>query len=108
MGHARALLGIADPLEQRRLAKLITKDNLSVRRAETLVRQVSQAEPIKPKVVEELAKQANLREVEDTLSRRLNRKVRIQTRGKGDKGQVVISFENLDEFDELVSRLCQD
>ena len=108
MGHARALLGIADPLEQRRLAKLITKDNLSVRRAETLVRQANQAEPTKPKAVEELAKQANLREVEDTLSRRLNRKVRIQTRGKGDKGQVVISFENLDEFDELVSRLCQD
>ena len=108
MGHARALLGIADPLEQRRLAKLITKDNLSVRRAETLVRQANQAEPTKPRAVEELAKQANLREVEDTLSRRLNRKVRIQTRGKGDKGQVVISFENLDEFDELVARLCQD
>ena len=108
MGHARALLGIADPLEQRRLAKLITKDNLSVRRAETLVRQANQAEPTKPKAVEELAKQANLREVEDTLSRRLNRKVRIQTRGKGDKGQVVISFENLDEFDELEARLCED
>lgn len=105
MGHARALLGIADPLEQRRFAQRIARDSLSVRQTEALVRQAS---PPKPKAVEDLAKQANLREVEDTLSRRLNRKVRIRARGKGDKGQVVISFESLDEFDELVAQLCRD
>ena len=106
MGHARALLGLSDPAEQRKLAKIIVQKNLSVRRAEDLVRQSRQTSSPIPARAEDLAKQANLRELEDRLSRRLGRKVRIRPRGSGEKGDIVINFSSLDEFDELVAKLC--
>ncbi len=106
MGHARALLGLSDPAEQRKLAKVIAQKNLSVRRTEDLVRQARQTSSPIPARAEDLAKQANLRELEDRLSRRLGRKVRIRPRGSGEKGEVIINFASLDEFDELVAKLC--
>ena len=106
MGHARALLGLSDPAEQRKLAKVIAQKNLSVRRTEDLVRQARQTSAPIPARAEDLAKQANLRELEDRLSRRLGRKVRIRPRGSGEKGEVIINFASLDEFDELVAKLC--
>lgn len=108
MGHARALLGLSDQAEQRKLAKRISKKNLSVRRVEALVRQASRTDSSKPEQVEDLARQANLGELEDTLSRRLGRKVHIRTSSSGQKGQIRISFESLDEFDELIVKLCKD
>lgn len=106
MGHARALLGLSDPAEQRKLAKLIANKSLSVRRTEGLVRQSRSTSSSVPARAEDLAKQANLRELEDRLSRRLGRKVRIRPRASGNKGDIVINFGSLDEFDELVAKLC--
>jgi ParB family chromosome partitioning protein len=106
MGHARALLGLSDPAEQRKLAKVIAQKSLSVRRTEDLVRQARQTSSPIPAQAEDLAKQANLRELEDRLSRRLGRKVCIRPRGSGEKGEVIINFASLDEFDELVAKLC--
>jgi len=106
MGHARALLGLSDPAEQRKLAKIIVEKNLSVRRVEDLVRQARQTSSSIPARAEDLAKQANLRELEDRLSRRLGRKVRIRPRGSGEQGEIIINFASLDEFDELVAKLC--
>lgn len=42
MGHARALLSVADPKEQLKLYNLILKEGLSVRRVEEIARQFSQ------------------------------------------------------------------
>ncbi len=106
MGHARALLALPEPAKQRNLAKLIAEKNLSVRRTEALVRQARRTSSPTPAGVEDLAKQANLRELEDRLSRRLGRRVRIRSRASGDKGEIVIGFASLDEFDELVAKLC--
>ena len=106
MGHARALLALADPADQRKLAKRIAEKNLSVRRTEDLVRRARQASSASPAAVEDLAKQANLRELEDTLSRRLGRRVRIRSRSERGNGDIVISFASLDEFDELIAKLC--
>ena len=106
MGHARALLALPESAAQRKLAKLIIQKNLSVRRTEALVRQARQ-HPSPPQLsVDDLAKQANLRELEDRLSSRLGRRVRIRSRASGDKGEIVISYASLDEFDELVANLC--
>ncbi|MCK4850050.1 MAG: ParB/RepB/Spo0J family partition protein [Phycisphaerae bacterium] len=106
MGHARALLALSEPADQRKLARLIAEKNLSVRRTEDLVRQARQTSSPIPARVEDLAKQANLRELEDRLSRRLGRRVRIRSRGSGEKGEIIINFGSLDEFDELVAKLC--
>ena len=106
MGHARALLALPDPADQRKLAKRIAEKNLSVRRTEDLVRRARQASSAAPADLDDLAKQANLRELEDTLSRRLGRRVRIRSRSHSGKGDIVISFASLDEFDELIAKLC--
>lgn len=45
MGHARALLSVADPKEQLKLYNLILRDDLSVRRVEELARQISNPDP---------------------------------------------------------------
>ena len=106
MGHARALLALSEPVDQRKLARLIAEKNLSVRRTEALVRQTTQTSSPTPVSVEDLAKRANLRELEDRLSRRLGRRVRIRSRASGEKGEIIINFGSLDEFDELVAKLC--
>ena len=106
MGHARALLALSEPLDQRKLARLIAEKNLSVRRTEALVRSSLQPPASSLLSVEDLAKRANLRELEDRLSRRLGRRVRIRSRASGEKGEIIINFGSLDEFDELVAKLC--
>ena len=106
MGHARALLALAEPSEQRRLAKLIAEKNLSVRRTEALIREISRKDGGTSPKVEDLARAANLRELEDRLTTRLGRRVRIRAKGAGEKGEIAIVFGSLDEFDDLVARLC--
>ena len=108
MGQARALLALPDPAEQRRLAKMVVAKNLSVRRTEDLVREIKRQASPQTKPVESLARQANLRELEDKLSHRLGRKVRIRCRAKSGKGEMVMSFASLEDFDELVAKLCKD
>lgn len=50
MGHARALLSVADPKEQLKLYNLILKEDLTVRRVEELARASSEPElPLQPK-----------------------------------------------------------
>jgi len=107
MGQARALLAVADPADQRRLAKLVVSKSLSVRRTEDLVRELRRESSPSAKPVETLARQANLHELEEKLSHRLGRKVRIRCRGKSGKGELVMSFSSLEDFDELVAKLCK-
>ena len=107
MGHARALLALPEPADQRRIAKLIASKNLSVRRTEALVRQVCQSASPPQKQAEVLARQANIRELQDKISHRLGRRVRIRCPGGVGKGEVIISFTSLDDFDSLITKLCQ-
>ncbi|NIA07175.1 MAG: ParB/RepB/Spo0J family partition protein [Actinobacteria bacterium] len=107
MGQARALLAVSDPADQRRLAKLVVAKNLSVRRTEDLVRELRRESSPTTKPVEKLARQANLRELEDKLSHRLGRKIRIRCRDKSGKGELVMSFSSVGDFDELVAKLCK-
>ena len=107
MGHARALLALAEGADQLRLAKLVSSKNLSVRHTENLIRQARNASLPKPKQVEALARQANLRELEEKVSHRLGRRVRIRCTRDAGKGDVVISFTSLDDFDDLIAKLCQ-
>lgn len=45
MGHARALLSVADPKEQLKLYNLILKEDLSVRRVEEMARRIANPQP---------------------------------------------------------------
>ena len=107
MGHARALLGLPEKADQLRLAKLVSAKNLSVRHTENLVRETRNASLPKSRQVESLARQANLRELAEMVSHRLGRRVRIRCTRDAGKGDVVITFTSLDDFDDLIAKLCQ-
>lgn len=96
MGHARALLAIASPLEQSRAARKIVEQGLSVRQAEKMA-----APPAPKKPVE---KDPNLASVEDELRRALGTKISVKAQ-KNHRGRIEIEFYNLDDFERIVNAL---
>ena len=101
MGHARAILGVADEAAQRRLAREVIAKSLSVRDTEALVKKT--AEPSAPK--EEPQKDVHTRAAEDRLRFALGTRVRIARRGKG--GRIEIDFANEDELHRLFEQLTE-
>ncbi len=103
MGHARALLSLSDPAEQKKLAILIERKGLSVRVVEKLVKDLKnkvntgeEVEKAKPQ------KHPNIIDLENEMTQALGTKVSIQTKGKkAHQGKIIIDFYNLDDFDRL-------
>jgi ParB family transcriptional regulator, chromosome partitioning protein len=95
MGHARALLGIADEARQLQLARDIVASNLSVRETEALIRKAQQPAPSKPEPV----KDVHTRAAEDRLRISLGTRVRIVRKGKG--GRLEIEFTSEDELQRI-------
>ena len=81
MGHARAILGVADEAAQRRIAREAVSRGLSVRETEALVRKESEPkhEVESPKV------DPNTKAAEDRLRHALGTRVRIIRKGKGGR-----------------------
>jgi ParB family chromosome partitioning protein len=99
MGHARALLGVPDEGGQRRVAREVIAQNLSVRETETLVKRLEHPAPAaktKPPV------DVHVRAAEDRLKLALGTRVRIVHRGKG--GRIEIDFTSEDELQRLFER----
>jgi len=102
VGHARALLALADEAAQRRVGRLVIDRGLSVRDTEALVRREGAPEreaPEKPKV------DANTRAAEETLKLALGTRVRIVRKGKG--GRIELDFSNEEELQRLYERLSE-
>jgi len=99
MGHARALLSLPLVL-QLDAAKTIIKQGLSVRQAERLVRHLQ--ENPSPKIKKPV--DPDLKRLQDNLSKRLGLPVHIESHLSG-KGKIIIHYNNLNEFDNLLSKL---
>jgi len=99
MGHARALLALADEAAQLRLARDIVSRGLSVRETEALVKKTTA--PEEPKA--EPKADVHTRAAEEKLRLALGTRVRIARRGKG--GRIEIDFVNEDELQRLYERL---
>ena len=99
MGHARAILGIADEKLQLQIARDAVAKQLSVREVETLVRRVTA--PAAP--AEEPKKDVHTRAAEDKLRFALGTRVRIARKGKG--GRIEIDFATEDELQRLYEQL---
>jgi ParB family chromosome partitioning protein len=99
MGHARALLGIADEAGQLRVGREIVEKGLSVRDTEALVRRT--VEPAAPKP--EPAKDVHTRAAEERLRFALGTRVRIVRKGKG--GRIEIDFGDENELHRLYEQL---
>jgi ParB family chromosome partitioning protein len=100
MGHARALLGLADQAAQRRVAREIVSRGLSVRETETLVRQEG-APPTTPPPPKR--PDPNTKAAEAQLKLSLGTAVRIARKGAG--GRLEIEFKDEDELQRLYERL---
>ena len=100
-GHARALLTADDPGA---LARRIVSQGLSVREAERLAGEAGK--PRKPRATApSREKDTDTLALERELAEATGLKVGILH--KGDAGQVVIDYRNLEQLDDLVSRLVR-
>ncbi|WP_417474479.1 ParB/RepB/Spo0J family partition protein [Leisingera sp.] len=105
-GHARALITSDNASE---LAAKIVKGGLSVRATEALVKKAAAGGSIKParKSKKSEEKDADTRALEGDLSAVLKMKVSIDHKPGGEAGSVTISYETLDQLDELCNILSR-
>jgi ParB family chromosome partitioning protein len=100
-GHARALVSLASPDEQERLAEEILRRSLSVRQTEKRVASMGSADRLR----REHRRDPFTRDAEEKLSRRLKARVRIVRRRRG--GRVEIAFGSEEELIGLYERLAR-
>lgn len=107
LGHAKVLKGVPEVDRQIALCKETIMKNYSVHTLELLVKQqrmeaaAGSAEPAAREVVE---KTSHVAALEDELRKRLAVKVEIRVKAK-DRGQIVIAFDNNDDFERILEAL---
>jgi ParB family transcriptional regulator, chromosome partitioning protein len=98
MGHAKAILAVADPEAQLAMARKIVKKGLSVREAEDMAMTAKKKQaPHKVKV------DPNMEAVQEDLVRRLGTKVAID--GSPRKGVIKLFYFSLDELNRIYEML---
>jgi len=103
MGHARALLGLANRRQQAEIGAFIAKKGLSVREAEALVRRLS-AQPGDASARGQPEQDPDVRRLEADLTEKLGARVEVK-QGAAGKGRLIISYHSLDELDGILARL---
>ena len=106
MGHARAILGLADEEKMLPLAEMIVAKELSVREVEALVRKYNTVPEEIPEVVEDNAamqRRIYMKDLEDKARTKLGRKVKIFDTGR--KKTVELSFEDDEDLANLLKTL---
>ena len=99
MGHARALLALEGEL-QSEAGRIVVGKGFNVRETEALVKRLLQ--PAKPKV--EKTPDANITDLERSLSERLGAAVAIQ-HGERGRGKLVINYSSVDELEGILGRI---
>ncbi|RNM12809.1 ParB/RepB/Spo0J family partition protein [Nocardioides pocheonensis] len=101
-GHARALLGVADPQAQDRLAARVVAEGISVRGLEEIVAvgvdSSDDGEPVRFRARKPTA--PGLADLNERLSDRLDTRVKV-TLGKA-KGKIAIEFASLADLERIV------
>jgi ParB family chromosome partitioning protein len=102
MGHARALLTLTDEADQRRTARDIIAQNLSVRETESLVKRIAEGgKP--PHAARGPAVDVHTRAAEDRLRLALGTRVRIVRHGS--RGRIEIEFGSEEELIRIYEQL---
>ena len=109
MGHARAILALADAAAQRHAAREVIARGLSVRDAEALVRRLARGTP-DPEIGRtpettpaEPPKDVHTRAAEEKMRFALGTQVRIVRRG--ERGTIEIDFGSEDELNRIYERI---
>lgn len=100
MGHARAIAGLTDPAQQRRVAREVRSRDLSVRETEGLVKKLQRPAPTPPGPAET---DVHTRAAEQELRRALGTQVRIVKGRRG--GRIEVQFTSEDELQRLYEHL---
>lgn len=98
-GHARALLGLADPEKMLLMYKMILEQGLNVRQVEAKVRELSLR-----RQMDAAAPDPKLMALETELRGKLGTQVKIQRQGRG--GKITIEFFSDEELDELINKMA--
>jgi ParB family transcriptional regulator, chromosome partitioning protein len=104
-GHARALLGLEDPVAQERLASRIIAEGLSVRAVEEIVA-VGADEPPPRRSARTAAKppaDAGLRDLADRLSDLFETRVKVELGRR--KGKIIVEFATVDDLERIVKAM---
>ncbi len=101
-GHARALIGVPDPLAA---AKRIVEEGLNVRQAEALAHDEGVPERKPQKARGGKVKDPDTIALEKRVSDALGLTVSVNHRDPG--GTVQISYRNLEQLDEVMRRLAK-
>ena len=101
MGHARALLGLAQRAEQRQAAAEVVAKGLSVRATEALVRRMLQPRSAAPPAA---TTDPDVRRLEQQLSEQLGARVAIRP-GPAGKGSLVVTYNSLEELDGILAHI---
>lgn len=99
-GHARALLGLANPLAQASALKTVLEKRLNVRQTEELVRLLAGNRPARSPRAQP---PAEISELENRLRSALGTRVNLNRGVKG--GSLVLYFYSDEELDGLVNRI---
>jgi len=101
-GHARALLGLRDPVQILALYNEVAQKNLSVREVEDMVRMQAVSAGMR-KAREPKASDPEVREVQSRLANILGTKVAVK--GKTSRGKIVVEFYSREELQTLIDRM---
>lgn len=104
-GHAKVLLSVEHPEEQRALFERIAEERLSVRELEDATRERSEPEPgetPRPTRKPSPKRSARIVHLEEELSRAVGTRVSIfEARGSKGKGRVSVEFYSTEDFERI-------
>ena len=106
-GHARTLLGLEHVDVQRRIARKILEQELSVRATEQMVRAAGQPRAARSKQLNARSTDANVRAAENKLRRHLGTQVRILEAQGATSGKIEIDFYNRTDLDRIYEILTR-
>ena len=104
-GHARALLGLADPEAQDALATRIVAEGLSVRATEEAVALAAAEEPAAKRRTRRISA-PGVEDLAGRLSDVFETKVKIQI-GRA-KGRIVVEFGSVDDLQRIIGQMAPD
>jgi len=102
-GHARAILGLESKEKQLQLCELIINKSLSVRGAELIAKRWLGKSKRGPSGKKKGDLDIQIKNLQDSLRKRLGTKVTIHT--KGNKGKIDIEYYSFDDLERIVETI---
>lgn len=105
MGHARALISVADIEKQLFIHQEILKKGLSVRKVEELVRELQDDSKSTAKESKRNPKAYQYKKIEDDLATKFATRVKLSVSPNKDKGSIEIPFNSEDDLNRILELL---